>query len=150
MNTPADKVYAIQMLTDDLIYIKWYTTPDIVQAEQFVTELGAVIEQFTHNMYILSDLRKGAIREVRIIQKLAYLARKPFVAGTTGFSGNPVTTMFVEVFERFTRRPKPENEVWNTPEEAIAYLESLKPGLTAGVNWQAVINGSIEIDQTHL
>jgi hypothetical protein len=62
--------------------------------------------------------------------------------GSTAFSNNPVTSIMVGFFSRFAHKERPQDEIWNTPEEALAYLESIKPNITANLDWNAILDST--------
>ena len=133
--------YEITQLSDELIFIRWYATPRLgsPSERQFLADLRALLDNTQQPIYFVSDLRNGRIINLSTIQKLGKLFNHTNWGGSTAFSSDPITSMMVGMFSRFAHREKPEDEIWNTPEEALAYLETIKPGLTEGIDWAALL-----------
>lgn len=134
--------YQIKRLTESLVYIKWLRTPSLnSQSErQYVVDVQKLLDDASSPQYFISDLRKGRIVTVNILRQLGRFTEHKNWGGSTAFSKNPVTSIMVDVFSRFAHKERPQDEIWTTPEEALAYLETLKPKITEGINWNAVLN----------
>ncbi|MBI5667333.1 MAG: hypothetical protein HZC41_04935 [Chloroflexi bacterium] len=134
--------YKITRLTDELIFIRWYRTPTVHSGseEQFLTELERLLNESSGPLYFISDLRRGRIANVRSIQRLGALTQHKNWAGSTAFSRDPVTSLLVRSFQLFAHSAQSKNEMQSTPEEALSFIESLKPGVTEGVDWVKVLN----------
>jgi hypothetical protein len=131
--------YTITPLSDNLIYIRWTTSPTLVDAEEFIRTLKKLLNERKTPVYFISDLRHGQITNAGTIQKLAELTAHPNWAGSTAFANTLVATIFVDIFKRLTRTTKREREIWPTPQQALDYLEGISPGLTKGIDWEAVL-----------
>ena len=46
--------------------------------------------------------------------------------------------MYTGVYQRISERKGHNEDTWLTMEQAIAYLNSQQPGLTGGVDWNAI------------
>ncbi|MEP6985951.1 MAG: hypothetical protein ABI970_10145, partial [Chloroflexota bacterium] len=90
-------------------------------------------------LYFLSDLRKGRIIDVSILQKLGSLTRHANYGGGSAFSEDVISSMFVGIFTKFADAEKGSSVFYKTISEALAYLEALKTGVTAPVDWQTFI-----------
>lgn len=134
--------YRITQLKDNLVYIKWYRAPQPHSklVKEFIGDLQTHLNAASAGIFFISDLRQGRITDMHIIQQLAELTRHPHWAGSTAFSDNYASTVLVRSFSTFAGQPKDHREIWTTPEEAIAYLESLKPGLTEGIDWRTLLD----------
>ncbi|MEO0563704.1 MAG: hypothetical protein AAF125_16480, partial [Chloroflexota bacterium] len=121
--------YTIQTLKTNLIYIRWTDTPQIGSQEEsaFITELQSLLDGAPAPLYLLSDLRHGKIRNAKALRQLGELTSHKNMAGSTAFTSDPVTKLMVGVFEQYARqmRRSMQNQTWETPEKAIAYLEQL-------------------------
>ncbi|MCC7449176.1 MAG: hypothetical protein IT324_17285 [Anaerolineae bacterium] len=134
--------YTIVQLTSDLVYIKWqrFAEDERYQEEQhIIDDLRVRFDNAPCPLYVLSDLRGGRITEVSRLKQLAALTRHPNFGGSAAFAKDPLSTIFAGVFHQLTRRDQQNPEIYEQPEEAIAFLESLKPGLTTTVDWAAVL-----------
>jgi hypothetical protein len=63
----------------------------------------------------------------------------PNWGGSTAFLNQPTTRMLVGNFQKFARRSGSRNEKHENLEEALAFLDSLKPGLTEDIDWPEVL-----------
>lgn len=138
--------YKIISLSDELVFIRWYHTPphNSTVGDHFVLEIKHLLEAAQRPLYFISDLRRGRIVSMRVIQNLAKLTEHPLWGGSTAFTGDPVTMMFVRSFKTFSTPSGTRNEIQKTPEEALSFLETLKPGITAGINWQELVSGGAQ------
>lgn len=137
-NTSSD--YAIDWLTDQVIFIRWEkspTDPNITTA--FIRELHEILHSVTEPVFFLSDLRKGRITDVRSLQGLAELTKHKNWGGGAAFSENPMTKIFVDTVKRLARDINTRDGMFMSPEKAIAYLESLQPDITSDIDWNEVL-----------
>lgn len=135
--------YEITRVSDKIIFIKRHCDPcEPAVEEQFLADLEQALDEAGHPVYVISDLRAGRIKEVETLRKLGELVvEHPNFAGSTAFTGDIYTPLFVRIFSRFARQLRPSNEVWANPNDALAYLESLELGVTEGIDWEALLNG---------
>ncbi|MBZ0298632.1 MAG: hypothetical protein K8J31_02780 [Anaerolineae bacterium] len=134
-------------LSPELIYIRWNQTPQPGSGvdAQFLSDLQTLLEDAPQPVYFISDLRRGRITDMRTIQMLAQLARHKNWAGSTAFSQDPITSILVQSFRAFTRTDSASNDhIETTPEAALNFLNTLKPGLVDGIDWDAVIREEAE------
>lgn len=134
--------YKIARLTDELVFIRWYRTP-ATHADceaRYLTELERLLNESPVPLYFISDLRQGRIANVRTIQKLGALTQHKNWAGSTAFSKDPITSMLVRSFKSFATSGTSRNEMQTTPEQALSFIETLKPGLTEGIEWDKILN----------
>ncbi|MEL6269192.1 MAG: hypothetical protein AAFR22_05220 [Chloroflexota bacterium] len=138
-------MYSIQQLKKELVYITWDGSPraaDYAIEERFIRDLRTTLDEAAGPVYVLSDLRRGRISNMKTIQRLAELTRHPNYAGSTAFSGNLITNILVGTFSRFSVETQPKDAIWKTPEEVLAYLELLQKGVTQNIDWNALLNPS--------
>ena len=57
-------------------------------------------------------------------------------------SEDVISSMFVGIFSKFATAEKGCSVFYKTIDEALAYLEALKPDVTANVDWQT-LNASL-------
>lgn len=136
--------YIIKQLSNELVYIRWYTSPPVGSLinAQFLHEIDQLLVKTTTPLFFISDLRDGRIIDVRVLQQLAEYAKRPQWAGSTAFSKNPITALLVRSFKNFARVGTSKDEMQTTPEQALVYLESLKEGLTQNINWDEVLSAT--------
>ena len=136
-----DSFYDLRQLTDELIFIKWYkSASQLTHPEaEYIEDLRRRLAESPHPLYFLSDLRQGRIIDVGILQKLGALTRHANYGGGSAFSEDVISSMFVGVFSKFADAKKGSSVFYKTIDDALAYLEALKPGVTASVDWQTFI-----------
>lgn len=141
--------YEIRRLSRNLVLIRWFVTPSKHSGieDRFLNDLKLLLDESPAPMYFLSDLRQGRIVDIRAIQKLGQLTRHRNWAGSTAFSADPITALLLRSFKSFAVKSQSRDEMQTTPEAALAFLESLKPGITEGVDWQTAI-GKPRVDDS--
>ncbi|HRE49273.1 MAG TPA: hypothetical protein PLD47_16220 [Aggregatilineales bacterium] len=137
--------YEIRRLTSDLIFVRWNSIATEEEGFHYVNELRHIMEESPHKLYFISDLRKGYIENVNVLHRLGALTKSEQFGGGTAFSHQFSASLFVGVFARLARRFSRTDQFYNTFSEAIAFLEKLKPGVTQGIDWQAILNAPISI-----
>jgi len=132
-------VYHFTTLHQTLIYITWKRTPSTENGKAFIQALQQILDQANAPLYFISDLRHGQIVDIRIIHQLIGLTQHPNWAGSTAFSQNPISRLFLGSFHKMLPAGLDKNATFDRPEEAIAFLEHLCPGLTSSVNWPYIL-----------
>ncbi|MBX3065467.1 MAG: adenosine deaminase [Anaerolineae bacterium] len=130
-------IFSIKRLKDDLFLITWLAMPSPAVSDEFIKTLAGVLDAADQRISVISDLRRGYIKEVSLIQKLAALTRHPRFRAATAF-GSIGAQVYTGVYQRISERKGHIEDTWLTLEQAIAYLETQQPGLTAGIDWGAV------------
>lgn len=133
--------YTIQWLKDNFVYITWQRTPGITEAQRFVAELDDIVRKAEQELYFMSDLRRGRIIDIRVIQMLSRLTQHDNWGGSVAFTTDPVSRSFVNIFQGMILENKDRNPMFDEFEKAYAFLEQLSPGITDGVDWDAVLDG---------
>lgn len=132
--------YKMQLLKSDLLLIRWHSEPleGYRPEANYLGDFRKYLDEATQPIYVLSDLRHGKITDVRILQQLGRLTFHTNYGSGTAFSDDMGAEIYVGVFSRFAARPKREEGVHSSLAEALAYLESLKAGVTEGADWENV------------
>ena len=140
-----DSFYDLRQLTDELIFVKWYKTAnEFTRPESdYIDDLRKRLADAQQPLYFLSDLRTGRIIDVGILQKLGALTRHANYGGGSAFSEDVISSMFVGVFSKFADAEKGSSVFYKTIDDALAYLEALKPEVTQSVDWQTFIGSFI-------
>ena len=133
--------YDLRFLTDELLFIKWYRVASAKTRPQaeFVDDITRRLNEAKGPVYFLSDLRLARVMDVATLQQMGQLTRHPNYGGGTAFSRDTLSNIFVRVFSRFAEPSKGNGDFFETLEEALAYLESLKPGIAAKVDWKSLM-----------
>jgi hypothetical protein len=133
--------FLIVPLSSELIFIKWYRLPQPgTSPEKDI--LGAIrnlLDTAPGKIYFLSDLRGGRIMDLRLLQQLAKFTQHANWGEGTAFAKDSMSKMFAKVYSQFSNTIEVRREIWDTPEEAIAFLESIKPGISEGIEWEKVL-----------
>ncbi|MEZ4670826.1 MAG: hypothetical protein R3E39_23215 [Anaerolineae bacterium] len=132
-------MYTFKWLSPQLLLITWLRTPTTKGASEFVNDFKQLLENTTEPFFIITDLRKGRIIDVRILEQLGKLSQHPHWAGSTAFSQNPVSSIFADAFTHSHFVETANNMTFDRPEDAIAFLEKISPKLTDGIDWDSVL-----------
>lgn len=135
--------YQIIRLSEELVYIRWHRTPRLNSGvdTQFLADLQTLLDEAPKPQYFISDLRHGRITDMRSIRQLGQLTKHKNWAGSSAFSQDPITGILVQSFRTFSPGQLDTNdEIQAVPADALKFLEQLKPGITEGIDWDAVIN----------
>ena len=133
--------YEIQPLSKQLIFVRWFpqaTSRSRPQSE-YITEIAHLLNAATEPLYFLSDLRFGRITDVRLLQQLAKVTFHSSYGGSTAFSGSLLSELFVGVYSKFADPGEAENAFYKTLDQALGYLERIKPNITEGIDWQGIV-----------
>jgi len=141
-NQEATPEYTIVTLSEQLFFIRWHYSPPVNRVlVEFLQDMERLLNVAGQPIYFISDLRRGRIANVETLLKLSNLADHPYWGGGTSFSRDRGTSLYTGVFAQFARKHGVDDKTYDTPEEALAYLESLAPQITAGIDWLSLING---------
>lgn len=138
------------MLKPRLYYVKWLEIPKPNSAliESYFYELKAILNSEDEAVYFLSDLRSGHITHARLMQRLASVLHHKNYAGGASFSEDPSAAFDMKMF-RFIRTKEgilqghDANTLFQKPEDAIAYIDSLENGITSDVEWDMILSDAI-------
>lgn len=131
--------FVFTRLSDRLVLITWTRTPDKTAEEDYLKQLGELLDASEKPGYFISDIRKGRIIGMRSIQKLSEFTAHKNWAGSTAFSKDPVSKILLNSFKALSAKSESRNEMHTTPEEAIGFIESLEPGITKDIVWDTVL-----------
>ncbi|MCC6612879.1 MAG: hypothetical protein IT320_05325 [Anaerolineae bacterium] len=130
--------YRVRKLSEKLYYIRWLQRPSAVEGYEFIEDLRDLLDEVSQPIYFISDLRKGQITDVQVLRQLGDLTKHEHWAGSTAFSELIASKVFVNVFTSLAQQRT--REIWPTAQEALAYLESVAPGVTADIDWDNVLS----------
>ncbi len=135
--------YEIHKVKPDLIFIRWHRAPSRQSESQqvFLADLKTLLDQATEPIYFLSDLRHGVITNIETLRRLGELTTHHNWGGGVSYGTKFSTDMYVDTFEGLSLRKTGDHMAY-TLEDALAYLESLKAGLTEGVDWDSLFANS--------
>ena len=131
--------YEIHQLSDQLIFIVWTRYPSSLEEKQFLLEHKQQLDDATQPLYFISDLRRGKVMSVSTLSEMSKLARHDNYGGGTAFSSDPLSKIMVDSFRSLTREAKERTQMFDAPEDALAFLESLSPGITQDIDWEEYI-----------
>lgn len=131
--------YEIQKLKPDLIFIRWHRPPTRQSDSQktFLADLKKILDEAPMPIFFLSDLRRGVITNLETLRRLGELTLHPNWGGGVSYGTKFSTDMYVDTFENLSLRKTGDHMAY-TLEDALAYLESLKSGLTSDVDWDSL------------
>jgi hypothetical protein len=134
--------YSITFLSDELVFIQWLTSPSETSPsnDQFVAELKNCLDSSQQPIYFLSDLRRGRVLRLETARKISHLWSHENFGGGSAFSSDPGKMMVIGYLEKVARHTDQPYQVYESLQEALFFLEELKPGLTQGIDWQKVLD----------
>ena len=133
------KAYDFHFLSDKLIYVVWNRIPTPQEEMAFLEEHQAQLDSATTPLYYLSDLRRGKIINMRVLNQMSQLTKHENYGAGTAFSSDPLGRLMVNSFRSLSTVAKDKTAVFNTPEEALSFLERKHEGLTQAIDWDTVI-----------
>jgi hypothetical protein len=134
-------IYEILRPKPQLVFIRWYETPTRDEAFAFVEEILCLLDESPVSIYVISDLRFGYVGDADAIQSLAKISEHRNWGGGTAFDGdNSMAGTFAGMFSRLSNSPDPQHQIWHTPEDAFAFIESLCEGITDGLDIAALVD----------
>lgn len=138
--------YTVRKLSDRLFLIAWLSSPmpNSPDLKTFPDALKDILETATQQVYFLSDLRRGQISDIRTLQQMSDLTRHPKWGGSTAFSEGATSSMLVSTFVRMSQTTGGRNKQHRELAQAIAFLESLEPGLTTDIDWDTALETEAE------
>lgn len=136
--------YEFLQLSARLYFIRWNDNPAIGSPSEthFLEEMRRTLDSAPQPVYFVSDLRNGRVSNAVVLRELGKLTAHRNWGGSASFSEDPTTHLMMNVFRKYSHRnlSEPRNQTWKTPQEAINYLDKLAPGITAEVDWDALIH----------
>ncbi|MFZ4826439.1 MAG: hypothetical protein ACOYLB_03710 [Phototrophicaceae bacterium] len=133
--------YRFKLISEQVLFIKWYQSPPLQSPilKQYYRDIEAELNNALLPVYIVSDLERGRIHDVKFLRDLAsMLLAHPRYGGSTAFASDEVSKIFVGVFRQAMQQPR-DTEIFNTPQAAFEYLEKLSPNLLKGIEWEKEI-----------
>lgn len=141
--------YHIHQLKENLILVTWLDSPRTGGDEDksFAQEIFQLLEDAQKPFYIISDLRRGYIRNSKSLRALAKVVNHPNFAGGTAFSSDPLVDIGYSIYllstyrYRFIRgREAPR--LYLSPTQSLAFLEGKEHGITADIDWKHLLNAA--------
>ena len=128
-----NETYSIRFLTPKIIFVQWYQTPmnGSLEGLQFIRDLNEIVNEADTVVYILSDLREGRLIDVVQIRQLSKITKNPNYGGSVAFADDYQTSVYAGLFATAAKRTE---EVQPDLAKALAHLEEIAPGVTAGID----------------
>lgn len=130
--------YRVIQMNPQLIYIRLNAAPTPQDDRDYVTAVKQILDGAEQKLYFLIDFRNGMTTDVATIRQLAKLTEHPNFGESTSFASSTMQSVYSELFAQM-RQSAPENALHMSPAKAIQYLESLQPGITQGIDWDALL-----------
>lgn len=132
------KTYRITCLKPNLVLIQWFESPPDRSPDvaAWINELRDMVQRAGTPIYFLSDLRAGRVTDVNALFELAIISKHKNWAAGVSFSSNISSKVYAGLFARFSQREQP---IAGSLEAALHTLEAQHPGLTADIDWAAVL-----------
>ena len=134
--------YSCQYLSQNLILVTWYAYPTEDDECRFLAEHRQQLDAAEEPLYYISDLRQGRVISGDTLEQMSDLTKHPNYGGGTAFSSDPISRIMVSSFRRMSLEATTKTEFFDTIEEALGFLESLKVGITQNIKWNQVLISS--------
>ena len=131
--------YRIKRLSPKLLYITLDAEPTPAADSTYVADLRKVLTEAEEPQYFLVDFRKHITTSIGTIGRLAELTKLKQFGASIAFSSDRIRQVYAGLFTQLSRLPGPCT-VFDIAEQAVAELESLKPGIMAGVDWKSLLD----------
>ena len=136
-------MYTCQYLSPNLILVTWYAYPTGDDERRFLSEHQQQLDDAAEPLYYLSDLRQGRIISADTLEQMSDLTKHPNYGGGTAFSNDPISRIMVSSFRRMSLEATTKTQMFDTLEEALGFLESLKVGITQNIDWHQILVSSV-------
>lgn len=142
--------YKILLLYPCLYYVKWFNIPkpNDPLMKQYFFELNAILDSEEEPVFFLSDLREGHITNAHLLIQLVKVLDHKNYGGGCSFGDSAMVQADVSMFNYMQQMSRGNNrqqanEVFASPQEAIAHVEQRFPDIRSSVDWDEVISGRI-------
>ena len=135
-------MYEYTWLNEKLLFVQWHEGDADNEARQFLAELYNLLNEHETPFYILVDLRQGHIADTKTFSRIKFLPSHKNWSGSAAFHNDPISTISNTTFQMLKSNSQDKDVILNIPEQAIAFLELLEPGLTADIDWDAILQPS--------
>ncbi len=132
-------VYDIHRLKENLVYIRLTGQPMPADDVTYLSVVTSLLDEAEQPQYFLVDFRKGLTREIGTIRALAELAKSPKFGDSIAFASLHIQETYTSLFNQF-RQAENDEGLHLSPEKALAALEKRQPGITAGLDWEAIFS----------
>jgi hypothetical protein len=130
--------YVLTALNPNLIYINLTEAPTPADDQVYIQKVSEILDSATETVYFLVDFRKSITSNVSTIRRLAELTKHDNFGASIAFSSTQVRQVYAALFAGLAANGQTRN-FYPDPQGAIDALETLKPGLTADIDWQGVL-----------
>ena len=121
--------FEVYPLSDELIFVRWHRNPTPVSQDAYLYELEVLLDAARHRLYMISDVSEGQLSDKLAKQYLAKLHQHPHWGGCVSFGQAAVADGAGR--RRAPRSLSGPDASVRDVEDALDYLEGLKPGITA-------------------
>ncbi len=134
--TPA---FSLNRLSPDLLFLRWHRNPDRSAEIQLMTELRQRLDRASGPQYLLSDAQFAQSLSLSAYRELSELSQHPRWAASAAFGCDPVTIQVTHTAYMSMPHMRERNLVCTFLEEAMRFLQRLKPDLFVRIDmWKLV------------
>lgn len=130
--------FELHTLSDDLLFVRWRRDPTPASENALLSLLGMLLDEACNQLYLITDARDGILTSPRALRWMAELARHPQFGGAVAYGQKVVAGMYFDTFRRMAAPGDGLESMVQTVDEALDYLEALRPGITSAVNREAL------------
>jgi hypothetical protein len=125
--------FELYRLSNELIFVRWGQHPDSTSVNVYLQTLEKLLNTANRKLYFISDLGGGDISDSRALRRLAELTWHHHWGGSVAYGQGMNARAYVDVVRHLAAPAHHSDLMWSV-EQALDYLESLKPGVTATVD----------------
>ncbi len=125
--------FEIFWLSAELVFVRWFCRPTPESEDMYLYELETLLDSTRTRQYILSDQSRGGVHGADALCQLAELTHHTCWGAAVSYGQKMAEVMYADAMRPYTRTLNPETLVYSV-EDALDYLEVLKPGITAPVD----------------
>lgn len=132
--------FEIRILKSNLILIRWHCIPKDQQeaGREWVKALKQQLNEASEPLYFISDLRNGYISDISVLNRASDLSKHRMWGGGVSLSTAHITSIFVDIFASLGAWDV-QDGMKNNQQELVKFLEEMESGITADVDWDAVL-----------
>lgn len=130
--------YRLTQLNAQVVLITLTGDPTPQDDNQYVADVRRLLDAAPDRIYFVVDFRRSITSNVNTIRRLAQLTQHPKFGASVAFSSSRVRQVYAELYARLTASPQ-ARDFYDTPQAALAALDSIQPGIGAGIDWDAVL-----------
>src|SRR5690606_13966564 len=125
--------FELYRLSNELIFVRRGQNPDSTSVNAYLQTLEKLLDTANHKLYFISDLGSADVSDRRALHGLAELTWHHHWGGSVAYGQGMNARAYADVVRHRAAPVHHSDLMWGV-EQALDYLESLKPGVTATID----------------